>query len=988
MAPSPVLQQARNSYLTLLAGSSSQQAWWDTVILTASSPRQAESCRFEIHHRLEHGHLPASARYLVAPDPAGTRIGSGAATLNALLNLDGAPGRTLLIHSGGDARRLPQYSLSGKLFSALPVRTPWGEASTVFDEFLALSALWAASMPPGLLVSSGDVLLVFDIAEVQWPERGVHGIAMRQPPETGTQHGVYILGPDQRVYAFLQKPSLSEVVAAGGELAGPAVAVDTGLLYFDPQTVAALSAVSASINWTHPPVIDLYRHCTLALTSQWSPAPGDPPALHHLAGVLRGVPFTASLVEGEFTHIGATLLFREMMAGASGVAALYAAHQRLGASTLPGVRSSGVIVDSVLGCGEIDPGAVVIECSLKEPFHAARGSVAHGLDGIDAKVEIPEDTVLHQAPVRLPSGVRGTVIRAFGVQDNPKDLVSDGKSTWFGRPIVEMLQALGLAADLVWPDVPPAERCLWNARLFPLTGTGAAWECARWLMGLPSRYSVPEWCESERLSLASSAAYADELALLQTRTRRARAQWETAAVRLAADGADVRPMLAQSPGLGALSSVAASLEGQARTGENGPTEAASLSYQAGLFYKQAGLEAQSLQARSASFEHVARAVRAGVVTPASPQAIAWSHREVRVAAPARIDLGGGWSDTPPFCLDWGGTVLNAAVSLDGAFPIEGTIRVIPEPVIRCLDLGGGAVAEYSQSEQLFEPPGPGDPFAIARSLFQLSGLFTASEPLGRTMQRLGGGLELTTSVQLPMGSGLGTSSILAAAVLQAFQTLTGRPLEAQPLSDAVLALEQYMSTGGGWQDQAGGIFPGLKLISSGPGLRQRIHARQLVLSPQRLEELESLLVLVWTGITRVARGLLHEVVGRYLARETRAVEVLHSIKTLALEMAHAIELGDWDYLGELLDRHWALNQVLDPNTTNAPIEAMLSAVRPHVRGAKLAGAGGGGFLILLAKSRTDTADLRILIEREFAPSGAAVHGWRLAADGLRLTTRQ
>jgi len=136
---------------------------------------------------------------------------------------------------------------------------------------------------------------------------------------------------------------------------------------------------------------------------------------------------------------------------------------------------------------------------------------------------------------------------------------------------------------------------------------------------------------------------------------------------------------------------------------------------------------------------------------------------------------------------------------------------------------------------------------------------------------------------------------------------------------------------------------------SGPGLRQRIRVQPLPWPAGRREEFESRVVLYYTGIRRVARDLLRQVVGRYLARETACLQVLHSIKTLALEMLHTVEEGDWEQLGSLLDRHWKLNQVLDPHTTNAPINSLLEAVRPYIYGAKLAGAGGGGFLILIAQ---------------------------------------
>jgi galactokinase/mevalonate kinase-like predicted kinase len=202
-----------------------------------------------------------------------------------------------------------------------------------------------------------------------------------------------------------------------------------------------------------------------------------------------------------------------------------------------------------------------------------------------------------------------------------------------------------------------------------------------------------------------------------------------------------------------------------------------------------------------------------------------------------------------------------------------------------------------------------------------------------------------------------------------------------------MRLEQLMTTGGGWQDQAGAIFPGAKLVATGPGLSQRLRVQPVPWSDNHAAEFERILVLYYTGIRRVARGLLRQVVGRYLARETACLQVLHSIKTLAMEMAYAMQEGDWDHLGSLLDRHWRLNQLLDPNTTNAPINALLDSVRPLVRGAKLAGAGGGGFLILLAKGPDAAEELRKRLGGDQASSGGAVHDWRIAREGLQVMAR-
>jgi galactokinase/mevalonate kinase-like predicted kinase len=190
-----------------------------------------------------------------------------------------------------------------------------------------------------------------------------------------------------------------------------------------------------------------------------------------------------------------------------------------------------------------------------------------------------------------------------------------------------------------------------------------------------------------------------------------------------------------------------------------------------------------------------------------------------------------------------------------------------------------------------------------------------------------------------------------------------------------------MTTGGGWQDQAGGIFPGAKLLITGPGLRQRIRVQPVPWSDARRAEFCQHMVLYNTGIQRVAKDLLRQVVSRYLARETATIQVLHSIKTLAVEMSYAMAEGDWKHLGELLDRHWQLNQLLDPHTANAPINAILDRARPFIYGAKLAGAGGGGFLMLLARNKEAAVKLRTALSREAA---GAVVPYRIAEEGLRV----
>jgi fucokinase len=671
------------------------------------------------------------------------------------------------------------------------------------------------------------------------------------------------------------------------------------------------------------------------------------------------------VVEGEFIHAGTTRSFRTLAAG------------------------SGGILDSIIvrEC-KVGHEAVVLECDLEGPVYASRGAILHGLTGLSGSIEVPEDTVVHQLPVDFECGGEcgtGWVIRAYGVEDDPKQLFEN--ATWFNRSMTETLERLGLRSEEIWKADEP--RNLWSAALFPVTTTDEAWACARWMMGYAGSFGADEWRQRTRTSLAESARCADGKALADARNHRLQGIWQETAVDLAKAGSDLRPLLANLPGLGPAAAAGRALRAYAdelRTGSADQfTLAASHLMQAARLLSRAGREAEAASAEADAFTCIQDAVRAGSTAAAERAPSPWQFERVQVSAPPRIDLGGGWSDTPPFCFDWGGTVLNCALEIDGTYPIETEIRRIDELVIRCFAGGEDTPAEYRSAEELLEPCEPGSVYSIPRAALHLHGIPVAGEPLKDTLRRLGGGVEICCRVQLPIGSGLGTSSILAATVVRALAGLSGRELDNHALSEAVIQLEQHMTTGGGWQDQAGGIFPGVKLLITGPGLHQRIRVQPVAWSEQRRDEFCAHMVLYNTGLQRVAKDLLRQVVARYLARETAAVQVLHSIKTLAVEMSYATAEGDWKHLGELLDRHWQLNQVLDPNTANAPINALLDRARPFIYGAKLAGAGGGGFLMLLARDPEAAAELRAALGQEASHRGAPVP-YRIAEDGLRVRT--
>ena len=944
-------------------------SFWDVVLVTASSERQAALYRDEIERRRQTGMLREEAQFLVVPDPDDRRVGSGGATINALgvLGKDKAwwkEHRALLIHSGGDSRRLPQYSPIGKLFGVLPSRTRPRGTTTVFDETMTLSAAWAEGVSSGLLVASGDVVLRFDASGVDWNRPGVTGVAMRLSAETGSHHGVYVVGEGDRVYTFLQKPALQEMKAAGGVFDDGRVAVDIGLLRFDADLTDALTTLAG---YKDLPAVDLYDQITRGLTGQWTPEKNAGAFWWELARMLRSTgrlaAFHCAVVEGEFIHAGTTRSFRSL------------------------ASVSGGVLDSVIGEGsKVGHEAVILECDVDVPVFASRGAILHGLTGLSGAVEVPEDTVVHQLPVELPEG-RGWVTRAYGVEDDSKQPFAN--ATWFNRPILETFERLGIKVDDVWKldRNPDQEPTLWNAALFPVATADEAWRCARWMMGYAGEYDLPSWRTARRVSLAESAGCVDGRVLAEAHNHRLQGIWHDTALELAESGADLRPLLANLPGLAPAAKAGRSLRARAERMQHGTHEnftlAASYLMQAARLLSRAGLEPEATASEQGAFACIQEAVRAGVTGETEAASSPWIFERVRVSAPPRIDLGGGWSDTPPFCFDWGGTVLNCALEIDGRYPIETEIRRIDEPVIRCYADTGEAMAEYWTREELLEACEPGSVFSIPRAALQLHGLPARDRALDVTLTELGGGLEIRCRVQLPIGSGLGTSSILAATVVKALAVMSGRTLGDHALSEAVMQLEQLMTTGGGWQDQAGGIFPGAKLLITGPGSRQWIRVQPVGWSPERQAEFSQLLVLFNTGIQRMAKDLLRQVVSRYLARETATIQVLHSIKTLAVEMSYAMVEGDWKHLGGLLDRHWQLNQVLDPHTANAPINAILNRARPFVHGAKLAGAGGGGFLMLLARDEQAAAALQKTLMLD-APASSGMVNYRIAEEGMRI----
>lgn len=214
-------------------------------------------------------------------------------------------------------------------------------------------------------------------------------------------------------------------------------------------------------------------------------------------------------------------------------------------------------------------------------------------------------------------------------------------------------------------------------------------------------------------------------------------------------------------------------------------------------------------------------------------------RTVRVELPVRVDFVGGWSDTPPWSLERAGCVLNMAITLEGSLPIGAVIETTDTTGVFISD-DNGEHLHIEEFSSILPPFDSNDPFRLVKSALLVTNVIG-----GKILLSMG--MKISTWANVPRGSGLGTSSILAAAVVKALLQITDGDESNENVARLVLVLEQLMGTGGGWQDQIGGLYPGIKFTSSFPGIPLRLQVIPLLPSPQMIMELQQRLVVVFTG---------------------------------------------------------------------------------------------------------------------------------------------
>ena len=376
--------------------------------------------------------------------------------------------------------------------------------------------------------------------------------------------------------------------------------------------------------------------------------------------------------------------------------------------------------------------------------------------------------------------------------------------------------------------------------------------------------------------------------------------------------------------------------------------------------------------------------------PQQPRLSVYQDQIVWGRSPVRIDIAGGWTDTPPYCLLEGGNVVNLAIELNGQPPLQVYIKPCKDPhiILRSIDLGASEVVETY--EELLQYNKVGSPFSIPKAALALAGFapaFSAERfsSLKAQLEAFGSGIELTLLSAIPAGSGLGTSSILAATVLGAVSDFCALAWDKNEIGRRTLVLEQLLTTGGGWQDQFGGVLRGVKLLQTQSGFEQNPVVRWLPSDIYNSPEYRPCHLLYYTGITRTAKQILAEIVRRMFLNNRDELSLLRQMKDHAMNMYEALQRQDFEQMGRLVRLTWEQNQLLDSGTNPEAVRRQTELIDDLCLGYKLPGAGGGGYLYMLAKDPEAAARIKKIMNENRPNANARFVDMSLSDTGLQIS---
>ena len=308
---------------------------------------------------------------------------------------------------------------------------------------------------------------------------------------------------------------------------------------------------------------------------------------------------------------------------------------------------------------------------------------------------------------------------------------------------------------------------------------------------------------------------------------------------------------------------------------------------------------------------------------------------IRSKAPLRLGLAGGGTDVAPYSDLYGGAILNATISMYA----YATIQPREDNKIILNSLDKKERLEYNATEELEID----NQFDLAKGVYNRVIRDFVKEPLA---------FELTTVVDAPPGSGLGTSSTLVVAILGAFAEWLNLPLGEYDLAHLAYEIERYdLNMAGGKQDQYAATFGGVNFMEFFKD--DKVIVNPLRIKPIYLHELAYNLVLYNTTTSRLSSKIIEAQSKNVMQKVSASIEATHNLKQQAIMMKEAILKGDLDKIGEILDYGWQNKKNMAKGITNKMIDEIYeTAITNGATGGKVSGAGGGGFVILYCPDNT------------------------------------
>lgn len=315
--------------------------------------------------------------------------------------------------------------------------------------------------------------------------------------------------------------------------------------------------------------------------------------------------------------------------------------------------------------------------------------------------------------------------------------------------------------------------------------------------------------------------------------------------------------------------------------------------------------------------------------------------KVTVALPVRINFSGTWTDALPYCTDNGGQVINMAAKVDDKLPIKVVVTKLEE---KHFELSNETTTISLKADEI-------NKLEVNCGFSEFNLHLAALKVIGVTENTtMVNGIGIKTVVNgIAKGSGLGTSSILLAGCFRALGSILSKEYSDDEIIQMVFVAEQLMKTGGGWQDQIGGITPSLKISTSVPGIRQMPKIRFLPVSEEMERFFSQRLVLISTGERHFGRFMVNSVMGRYLSDDSVTKHAFAELKALNSELEKSIENNDINLFSECINSQMKLLRELSPDVTDTSIENIISQCQEIAQALCICGAGAGGYLLAVLR---------------------------------------